>query len=121
MTRRLIQVAILAFALSLAAFAADPTGKWTATFDTAIGEQNYTYEFKVDGGKLTGTAKSQFGAAEIQDGKFSGDTLSFVENVKFQDMDIRIEYKGKIAGDEIKFTRQVADFATEEIVAKRVK
>ena len=44
-----------------------------------------------------------------------------MENVKFQDMDIRIEYKGKIAGDEIKFTRQVADFATEEIVAKRVK
>ena len=33
----------------------------------------------------------------------------------------RLEYKGKIAGDEIKFSRKVGDLATEEFVAKRVK
>jgi hypothetical protein len=32
-----------------------------------------------------------------------------------------ITYTGKISGDEIKFTRKVGDFATEEITAKRVK
>jgi len=31
-----------------------------------------------------------------------------------------VAYRGKIAGDEIKFTRTVADSITEEMVAKRV-
>jgi hypothetical protein len=36
-------------------------------------------------------------------------------------MDIKITYTGKIDGDTIMFTRQVGDFATEELTAKRVK
>ena len=47
--------------------------------------------------------------------------FTFVENISFDGNAIRIEYKGKVAGDEIKFTRQVGEFATEEFVAKRVK
>jgi hypothetical protein len=104
------------------AMAADITGKWTASFDTQIGQQNYTYEFVVKDGVLTGKAKSENGESAVQDGKVDGDTVTFVENLKFQDMDIRIEYSGKItSADEITFTRKVADFATEQLVAKRVK
>jgi len=41
---------------------------------------------------------------------------------KYQGMEIRITYSGRVtSADEIKFTRQVAEFATEEVVAKRVK
>jgi hypothetical protein len=37
-------------------------------------------------------------------------------------MDIRITYTGTLTSpDEIKFTRNVADFATEELVARRAK
>ena len=37
-------------------------------------------------------------------------------------MEIKVTYTGTIvSADEIKFTRNVADFATEELVAKRVK
>ena len=43
--------------LGMAVLGADVTGKWTAEFDTQIGVQKYTYEFKVDGTKLTGKAK----------------------------------------------------------------
>lgn len=43
------------------AFAADITGTWTASFETQVGTQNYTYTFKVEGTKLTGTAKSNLG------------------------------------------------------------
>ena len=39
----------------------------------------------------------------------------------FQGNQVSITYTGKVAGDEIKFTRKVGDFATEEFVAKRVK
>ena len=110
------------FALALfPAQAAHAVGKWTAAIDTQVGVQNYTYEFKVDGKKLSGSAKSQFSGTQIQDGTVDGDQISFVENMVFQDMPLRIVYKGKLSGDEIKFTRTVADFATEEFVAKRVK
>jgi hypothetical protein len=113
---------VLALATAASAFAADITGKWTASFDTQIGVQNYTYEFVVKDGKLTGKAKSANGESAIQDGKVEGDKVSFVENLSFQGMDLRITYTGKIVSDdEIKFTRNVADFATEELVAKRAK
>ncbi len=111
----------LILALVFPALAADPTGKWTATFDTMVGQQKYTYEFKLVGDKLTGKAISQNGEVEIQDGKVSGDVITFVENINFQGNDLRIEYTGKISADEIKFTRKVAEYATEELVAKREK
>lgn len=111
----------LLFAFASLALAADVSGKWTASFETQIGTQNYTYEFKVDGQKLTGTAKSMNGESQITEGKVTGDQITFVENLNFQDMQLKITYTGKISGDEIKFSRDVAGIATEELVAKRVK
>ena len=55
-------------AAGAAAYAAGVAGKWTAAIDTQIGVQNYTYDFKVDGEKLTGTAKSQFSQSPIIEG-----------------------------------------------------
>lgn len=117
---------ILVFAFCLvtmawSALAADVAGQWTATFNTQIGEQHYTYTFKVDGEKLTGTAKNDTGSTEIANGTLKGDDISFTENLDFKGNQIAITYTGKITGDEIKFTRKVGEFATEELVAKRVK
>jgi hypothetical protein len=116
-----LPVVSLLLVLAGVALAADVSGKWTASFETQIGTQNYTYEFKVDGQKLTGIAKSMNGESQITDGKVVGDEITFVENLNFQDMMLMITYKGKISGDEIKFTRDVAGIAMEELVAKRVK
>jgi len=107
--------------ISMFAFAADITGTWTASFDTQIGVQNYTYTFKVEGNKLTGHVKSQYSDGDISEGTVKGDDISFVENLTFEGMPLRIVYKGKISGDEIKLMRNVADIATEEAVAKRAK
>jgi opacity protein-like surface antigen len=119
--RSVLFMAVCTVGLALSAFAADVAGQWTATFNTQIGEQHYTYTFKVDGEKLTGTAKNDMGSTEIVDGKIKGDDISFVENLNFNGNQIVINYTGKIAGDEIKFTRKVGEFATEELVAKRAK
>lgn len=111
-------------AQTVPAKAADITGQWTATFETQVGTQTYTYDFVVKDGKLTGKIKSSLSDAptDVQDGQVTGDTVTFVENLSFQGMDVRIVYRGKIvSADEIKFTRDVAEFATEELVAKRVK
>jgi hypothetical protein len=105
-----------------AVLAADITGKWTASFDTQIGQQNYTYDFVVKDTTLTGKAKSNLGEGEVLDGKVDGDKVTFTEILKFEGMEIRITYTGTVVNaDEIKFTRQVGDFATEELVAKRAK
>ena len=109
---------LLAAALPLRA---DVTGTWTASFDTQIGVQNYTYVFQVDGGKLTGTAKSQFGETEITEGTVKGDAIRFVENLEFQGQPLKIVYTGTIKGDEIQFNRKVGDVASEDFVAKRSK
>ena len=61
------------------------------------------------------------GSVEIADGTIKGDDVSFVENLDFNGNKIAITYTGKISGDEIKLTRKVGDFATEELVAKREK
>jgi hypothetical protein len=126
MTKHRILLGVLMMAaMAAVAFAADVTGTWTASFDTQVGVQKYTYTFKVDGNKLTGKAKADSeaikGESEITEGAVNGDDISFVENVDFQGMPIRIVYKGKVAGDEIKFTRTILDMFTEELVAKRVK
>ena len=115
----------VAFLYALPAAAADVTGKWTAEFETQVGVQKYTFDLKAEGGKVTGKASfermGEKGEAELLDGKVAGDDISFVETLDFQGNKVPITYTGKVAGDEIKFTRKVGDFATEELVAKRVK
>lgn len=124
MTHRKVVFSILiVFACCIVALAADFNGTWTAAIETQVGVQNYTFTFKMDGEKLTGKAKSAFANAEtdITEGVVKGDDISFVENLLYEGMPLRITYKGKISGDEIKFTRNVADLADEPFVAKRAK
>ena len=100
-------------------------GKWKGEFDSQIGMQKYTFDFKVDGDKLTGKAvgEREMGTNEVTltEGKIDKDQISFVENLKFDDNELRIEYTGKVSGDEIKLHRKVGDFGSEDFVARRVK
>lgn len=120
----------LALALATSVARADDSvaGKWKGEFDSQIGQQKYTFEFKIDGDKLTGKAigvrEDATNSTDIAQGKIDKDKseISFVENLKFQDNEIAIKYTGKISGDEIKFHREVGDgLATEDFTAKRVK
>lgn len=123
-TRALVPALALCL-FALPAVAADVTGKWTATFDTQVGPQKYTFDFKVDGEKLTGKAAfermGQTGEADLLEGKVAGDEVSFVETLEAMGNTVRIEYTGKVKGDEIAFSRKVGDFGTEQFVATRVK
>jgi hypothetical protein len=108
------------------AFAAEAvpniSGTWTTSFDSMVGEQKYTYNFKVEGGKLTGTAKSNLGEATISDGKVDKDVVTFIEHLTYEGMVLDITYQGKIvSADEIKFKRDVGGQGGEEFTAKREK
>src|SRR6185436_7404626 len=128
--RSLHEFALLVFNASAAAKEGAPvaakenfTGVWKTEFDSQIGRQKYTYTLKQDGTNLTGKANSEVAdrkrEAELKEGKVDGDKVSFIEMLDFQGNEIRITYTGTISGNEMKLTREVGDFAKEEIVAKR--
>jgi hypothetical protein len=107
---------------SVGALAADFNGKWTASVETARGTQNITFDFHVDGAKLTGTVTSPRGDSEISDGKIDGDAISFTQVVNFNGNEFKINYSGKADGaDTIKFTRQAGDRPAAEFSAARAK
>jgi len=104
--------------------APDVSGQWTATFESPVGTQSYTYDFVVAEGKLTGKIKGSLSEApsDVHNGKIEGSKITFEETLTFMGMEIKISYTGTIASaDEIKFTRNVADFGSEDLVAKRVR
>lgn len=111
--------------VALTTRAADIAGQWRAEFDSQIGQQKYLFNFQMNEGKLsakaTAEARGEKREVEFKDPKFEGDTLTFVEMRKIQDNEVRIEYTGKVADQEIKFTRKVGDFGTREFVARRAE
>lgn len=122
---RLVSFAVLFIASITLGRAADLAGKWTSEFDSQIGVQKYSFEFKQDAGSFTGKASYEHsmgkGDSALKNIKQSGDDVSFTESLRINDVDLVVTYSGKISGDEIKLTRVVGDIATEQIVAKRVK
>jgi len=120
-----VVIAFLGLLSATAVQAADASGQWRGEFDTAIGAQKYLFTFQTSDGKVTGKAVAELGDqkrdVQFKETKLEGDTLTFVEMFKFQDNEVRIDYTGKVSDNEIKFTRKVGDFATEEFVAKRVE
>lgn len=102
---------------------AEISGSWTSEFETQIGTQKYTYEFQEVDGKLKGSAESEIGGekhkSDLENVLLDGDTLTFTEKLNFQGNSLDIIYKGMVDGDNIKLTRQVGDFASENLVARR--
>ena len=117
-----LAVVTLVIALGTAVRAADPSGRWSATFMSQVGEQAYTYDFVVKGTTLTGTAKGSLtGETKITDGKVDGDTFTFTENATYEGMMITFTYKCKMtSGDTIELSREIMGIA-ETATAKRAK
>jgi hypothetical protein len=109
--------------LALPALAADVTGTWKATAEGPNGTMERTFVLKVEGNKLTGeTTSSMFGKSTISDAKVDGDNLSFTITIKFQDNEMKLNYKGKVSGKEIKFTvESPMGGQTIEWLAKKVE
>jgi enterochelin esterase-like enzyme len=122
---RLLPVCAILGIVVLTAQGADIAGQWRAEFDSQIGQQKYLFNFQVNEGKLsakaTAEARGEQREVEFQDPKLQGDTLTFVEMRKLQDNELRIEYTGKVADMEIKFTRKVGDLGSQEFVAQRAE
>ena len=120
----LVRVSVLAVAAIIAgiAFAADVSGTWTASFETQVGTQSYTFELQAQGTALTGKTKGNLtGENAISDGKVDGNKISFVEKATYQGMPLVFNYTGELKGDQIHFKRELMGFMAEEFDAKRAK
>jgi hypothetical protein len=121
--RTVLLLAVLALVSAVSAQAADVTGKWIAQVPGRDGQtRETTFNFKVEGEKLTGTMTGRQGDVPLQDGKVQGDAISFVTVMNFQGNEVKLSFKGKVAGDEIKFTRQrEGSDQSQEFTANRAK
>jgi hypothetical protein len=101
-TTLLALLALLCF--NFAAAAASVDGKWTAEVPGRNGAQTQTYTFKTDGDKVTGSLTTQRGDAPIEDGKLSGDTLTFTVTMQGRGGEQKVSYTGKVSADSIELT-----------------
>lgn len=102
--------AVILMAFTISAWAADVAGKWIAEAPNGQqGTSEITLVFKVDGTALTGTLDNSAmpGAIELKDGKVEGDDVSFHVLRSFGENEMKVVWKGKATGDEIKFTRAI--------------
>jgi len=126
--QHLIGVTVFGLALLLSCPAlADVSGKWEGEVDTQLGRVKYSFVLQPKGTELAGkvtriTAESPAGTTkDIIEGKANGDEVSFVEMLEIGGEKIRVEYKGKVSGDEMKLTRKPGEYGKQEFTAKRVK
>lgn len=95
MIKKTITTAFMVMAFVAFCFAQDITGKWSGRI---MDQFDVTYNFKVDGEKLTGTTSGPDGTpVPIQDGVIKGTDLSFTIHI----MDNDVKITGKVKGDVI--------------------
>src|SRR5690606_5991598 len=61
-------------------------GNWKGTRETPNGAFDLNYTFKVEGDKLTGNWKTEFGEFPLENGKVNGKKFSY--SISFNDMTI---------------------------------
>jgi hypothetical protein len=97
--------------------AADFAGKWSGEVPGRGQTANATFVFKVDGGKATGTMTGPQGEVQLQDVAISGDQISF----SMTGGNAKILFKGTMAGDQIKMTRQREGGDPREFTLKKAQ
>ena len=78
-------------------------GKWLFTVHTFMGDMRSTYELKVEGDKITGTATdaSNGATAPVDNGTFDGTNFSWDMTIKTAVGEMTNHLSGKIDGDKL--------------------
>jgi hypothetical protein len=117
MLKRVLRIAIPAIALVVAALAADISGSWEFTVETAQGSGTPSFEFKQQGETLSGTYSGQFGTAKLS-GTVKGDQVDFTFEIP--NMDGKAHYKGTLDGlTRMKGDVEYGDVAKGTFTAKK--
>lgn len=116
---RVFAMAAGVLCLAISAFAADIDGKWNGTMSTPMGDVPVAFVFQSDGAKLAGSTTGPDGAEiKIADGKVNGGDVSFSVTFDFGGMPLKMDYAGKLAGNEIKFKIDIFGMPFDLVVKK---
>ena len=93
-------------------------GEWDASMNTPGGARPFKLIIKVDGDKISGTAKRSNGDVAIS-GTVKGDEISFNYTIDYNGNAVTLSYTGKVKGDAITGTVYFNENASDEWSAKR--
>ena len=110
-------VLTVVLALAVAVFAADIVGTWKGTLETPMGPMENTIVLEAKGASLTGSVKTDFFEAKVENGKLDGDKVSFEINIEFG----KLVYEGTLDGDDLKLNVTGPDGSKIPLNAKRQK
>ena len=111
--------AIVLLALVAAASAADLNGKWKGDMKMPDGGSlEISFNFHVDGEKLTGTVANTYGEEQITEGSVKGDAIAFI--IMAGGGQFKLTYIGQVVGEYIMFHVTIGDMGECDLTAKRV-
>lgn len=93
-------------------------GDWDGSFNTPGGARPVKFVFKVDGEKLTGTAKRSSGDVPLT-GTIKGSDINFSYTVDYNGNSLTLMFSGKVSGDNISGSVSFGGQADEAWSAKR--
>jgi opacity protein-like surface antigen len=121
--RNILSAALILAILPAAAMAADITGSWSGTMSMGDNQFTLTYNFKQEGGTLTGSVVPPNGEAlPLSEGKVDGDKVSFAVKTEMNGGAVKFVSSGTIKGEEITITTKVEgnhDFPETPMTLKR--
>ncbi len=79
----------------------DVSGTWEVTTESQRGTDEARLTLTQEGSSVEGTYSSHLGDRDIQDGRVSGDEISFTIVAEFGDRRVTLEFTGTVEGDEV--------------------
>jgi len=95
-------------------------GTYKIEIDTPMGKQESTLTLKAAGDKLSGSMESMFGKMDFSGGSVKGDTVAFSMKISGPMGDMKLDYSGKVSGNEISGSVKAGDFGSSPFKGKKV-
>ncbi len=117
MLTRILSTCLALGILTATLLAAEVAGKWSGQVPSRGETMAATFTFKVEGEKLTGSMTSPQGEVALQDGKVSGNQISFSMTAG----NAKVTFQGTVDGNEIKMTRTREGGQAREFMLKKAQ
>jgi len=95
-------------------------GTYDIEMTTPMGKRTSKLTLKSSGNALSGTVASDLGTVNFDGGTVDGDSVAFSMNVSGPMGQMKLDYSGKVEGDNISGTVQLGQYGSAPFTGKRV-
>lgn len=96
-------------------------GTYDTEMTTPMGKQTGTLTLKSSGNVLSGSLASSRGTVNFDGGKVDGNNVAFSVNIAGPMGPMKLDYSGKVEGDNISGTVKLGQFGNAPFTGKRTK